>query len=213
MPKPSEPSLDGAYALETPEDNRRLYRDWAKDYDQDFAARSGYRFARLIARAYLTAGGTWPALDVGCGTGLIGADLPAGAIIDGVDISAEMLAVARDKGLYRALIEADLTARPNLGTGGYAGLLSAGTFTHGHVGPEVLAQLLDAITIGGVVAISSHSAYFASTNFQGHLDDLQRAGRICAPKMAEERIYQPGADAPPGHENDLGYVIVFNKTG
>ena len=60
MPKPSEPSLDGAYALETPEDNRRLYRDWAKDYDQDFAARSGYRFARLIARAYLTRGQSPP---------------------------------------------------------------------------------------------------------------------------------------------------------
>ena len=33
-----EPDLDSAYALETPDDNRQLYRAWAESYDADFVA-------------------------------------------------------------------------------------------------------------------------------------------------------------------------------
>jgi SAM-dependent methyltransferase len=58
----------------------------------------------------------WPALrraaDLGCGTGRTGAWLARHGVseIDGVDLTPEMLALARAKGVYRRLIEADLTA-------------------------------------------------------------------------------------------------------
>jgi len=95
------PDLEAAYSLETPDDNRRLYRDWAQTYDSDFAERSGYRSARLTAQAYLEAGGTWPLLDAGCGTGLVAESLPAGAVIDGIDISPEMLEVFKTGVFYQ----------------------------------------------------------------------------------------------------------------
>ncbi|HVZ08736.1 methyltransferase domain-containing protein [Rhodopila sp.] len=53
-----------------------------------------------------------PALDLGCGTGLMGlvlSDLPVGPIT-GVDLSPRMLAQARAKGLYADLREADILA-------------------------------------------------------------------------------------------------------
>ncbi len=52
------------------------------------------------------------AADLGCGTGRIGTWLSGRGIaaIDGVDVTPEMLAVARGKNAYRKLIEGDLRA-------------------------------------------------------------------------------------------------------
>ena len=47
-----------------------------------------------------------------------------------------MLDVAQTKGIYRALFAGDLTARLPVDDGTYAGIVSSGTFTNGHVGPE-----------------------------------------------------------------------------
>ena len=61
----NSPDLAAAYSLVTPEDNRCLYRNWATTYDEEFAIRSGYRSAELIAQAFLDAGGKGPVLDAG----------------------------------------------------------------------------------------------------------------------------------------------------
>jgi SAM-dependent methyltransferase len=56
----------------------------------------------------------WPTLrraaDLGCGTGRTGAWLQRHGVasIDGVDLTPEMLAIARSKAIYHRLIEADL---------------------------------------------------------------------------------------------------------
>ncbi|MEM8632424.1 MAG: class I SAM-dependent methyltransferase [Pseudomonadota bacterium] len=208
-----DPSLDAAYGLTSPEDNKRLYRTWAETYDTGFASESGYRFPALIAGAYLEAGGTWPAVDAGCGTGLIADFLPDEAVVDGLDISAEMLAQAGAKGRYRNLMEADLTGRLDLPGSTYAGLLSAGTFTHGHVGPEALDELLRILRPGAVCAISGNLAFYRVAGFADAFERLKNAGKITGFSAREERIYTPGANAPMGHGDDMGLVIVFRKAG
>jgi predicted TPR repeat methyltransferase len=51
----------------------------------------------------------WEILDVGCGTGLVGAALkPLARRLVGVDLSAGMLGLARERGVYDELVEADL---------------------------------------------------------------------------------------------------------
>src|SRR6266496_916875 len=52
------------------------------------------------------------AADLGCGTGRTGAWLRRHGVddIDGVDLTPEMLAVARSKGAHRRLIEGDVAA-------------------------------------------------------------------------------------------------------
>ncbi len=53
---------------------------------------------------------TWRILDAGCGTGLCGPYLhPHASYLCGVDLSSGMLAVARSRGLYHMLVEAELT--------------------------------------------------------------------------------------------------------
>lgn len=203
------PDLEAAYSLNSPDANRSLYRDWAATYDEDFARRGGYRFPLLIAQAYIDAGGKWPALDVGCGTGLVAEYLPEDAVIDGVDIAPEMLAMARRKGRYRNLIEADLTQPLALPDAPYAGMISAGTFTHGHVGPGALDELMRVLKPGAICAITGNASFFAKAGFRETFDRLIAAGTICEPTLREERIYEANATPPEGHEDDMGYVIVF----
>ena len=110
--KRGTPGLEAAYALTTPEDSRRYYGDGAERYDQEFAQTMGYVFPRLLVERFRAEGGAamTPILDVGAGTGLV-AEGPRGEglVIDAVDISRQMLAVAGAKGLYRHRIVADLT--------------------------------------------------------------------------------------------------------
>lgn len=207
----NSPDLAAAYSLVTPEDNRRLYRNWATTYDEEFAIRSGYRSAELIAQAFLDAGGKGPVLDAGCGTGLVANHLSTGMIVDGVDISPEMMEQARTKGRYRHLIEADLTNRLPFPNAAYAGLTSSGTFTHGHVGPDVLEELMRVLQPGAVCAIGGNTTFFREADFKKVFDNLVAKKVISTPTIREERIYDSGATPPDGHENDTCFVIVFNR--
>ena len=135
---PKNPDLESAYALETPEDNIRLYRSWAKTYDDDFAKDSDYILHEHVARQFANVGGFGPVLDVGAGTGLCGAALQARGIepIDGTDISQDMLDISASKGIYRSVFTGDLLAGLDVKAESYQGAVSSGTFTHGHVGPD-----------------------------------------------------------------------------
>ena len=207
----NKPGLDSAYSLETPADNKRLYRDWARTYDDEFLAESGYRYGQLIADAFKSAGGQGPVLDAGCGTGLLGEFLPLEIEIDGADISAEMLAAAKRKGRYRRLFELDLTRRLPFADGSYNGLTSSGTFTHGHVGPAALDELVRVMATGAVGAITSHSAFYETAGFAAKFDALVHLNLITQPTMKEERIYDESGSPPAGHEDDMAYIIVFRR--
>ena len=111
-----KPALDAAYALQSPEDNRRLYAEWAESYDRDFADNMGYVLPIFVADTFVKSSGRAHfdrILDVGAGTGLVGNRLAYHSIhsIDGLDISAEMLAVAFAKGCYKKMIEGNLLER------------------------------------------------------------------------------------------------------
>ncbi|SHI36838.1 class I SAM-dependent DNA methyltransferase [Wenxinia saemankumensis] len=204
------PDLERAYRLSGADDNRRLYRDWAATYDSDFTDRHGYRLPLAVAGHYMRSGGAWPCLDVGCGTGAVGAALPDGAVVDGLDLSPEMLDRARAKGIYRALHERDLGAGPDLPEGSYRGLVSSGMFTHGHVGPGALGPLLRLLVPGGIAVIAVNSEVFEGA-FDLELDRLRAAGLIGPPHREVERNYADPAKAPEGHGEDTSEVLILRR--
>ncbi len=90
-----------------------LFDDYAARFDESLVGRLGYRttseLGALLAEAAGAAQPVTLVLDLGCGTGLMGAELRDRAQrLVGVDLSSEMLAEARRKGLYDELIRADL---------------------------------------------------------------------------------------------------------
>jgi SAM-dependent methyltransferase len=206
------PDLNGAYALQTPEDCLKLYADWAESYDADFAQGMGYVLPAQVAAAFLEAGGEGPVLDVGAGTGLLAVALRGlgfSGAIDGVDLSPEMLARARQKGCYRDLIAADITRRMDLPPT-YRGVVSSGTFTHGHAGPEGLPALLAVAAPGAQFALSVNAGVWEAKGFPAALHAL--GDRVREVRLSEAPIYDGSAAArDPAHAADRALILRFAR--
>jgi len=206
---PKDPSLDAAYALTSPDDNRALYADWANTYDSGFAADMDYQLPRHVAEVFLRSGGSEPVLDVGAGTGLVAQHIRVSGpvIIDALDISRSMLDVAARKGIYRDTIEADLTQPLLIKPSVYASIVSSGTFTHGHVGPDALDELLRIAMPGAQFVLSVNAQHWAARGFETKFAQLEPV--ISGFEIVTVPIYGPGA--PEGHRDDVGHIAVFRK--
>lgn len=204
------PKVDDAYALRDAGAVRQLYADWAQTYDTGFGQSEGYQLPREVALAFVSAGGVGPVLDFGAGTGLVAEDLATFNVapVDAVDISRDMLDVAAAKGIYRDLYAADLLAEGHgIRPSSYDGIVSAGTLTLGHVGPEALLPLIELAAIGAVFALSVNTQHFAQAGFDAALADL--SDRITDLNQTEVRIYDDRADAT--HRDDTALIITFRK--
>ncbi|MGC6485412.1 MAG: class I SAM-dependent DNA methyltransferase [Candidatus Puniceispirillales bacterium] len=174
---------DEAYHLETPDDHRRYYDDWAGSYEQDFVEASGYAYPERIAALFRRIA---PQLngriaDIGCGTGVVGAALRQNGItapLDGLDISQGMLDIATEKNAYDSLYCADLTDEKTFPASRYAAMISSGTFTHGHLGPEALANLFRLATPGCFALIGINAMHFEESAFAPAFDLWQAEGMI-----------------------------------
>lgn len=203
--EPVDELLSAAYALDSPAANRTLYARWADTYDSGFVTDSGYEYHEQVAAVFAAhaldlTGRDGVVVDIGCGTGLAGQALRRRRHIpiDGIDISPEMLRQAAtkrhdDTPVYRTLIEADLTEPLDIPDDTYAGAISAGTFTHGHVGPEALREIFRIVRPGGRAAIGINAAHFIAAGFAPVLGQLAHDGRIADLRLVDAAIYG-GAD-------------------
>lgn len=207
--------LEDAYGLETPTDNVRYYRQFADIYDQQYAEQLGYIYPHMLADVFqqTAQAENTPILDIGCGTGLVAQALSEVGFnnqqIDGVDISGEMLKAADEKNLYNALFKADLTQGTKEITGQYGAIVSAGTFTFGHLGPDVLNDLISLGTAGTLYCIGVNSAYFKEQGFSSALHAMQQRGLITKPETHVKNIYVPKAGN--SHANDTATVLVYHQ--
>lgn len=149
--------LGAVYAADGADEVARSYDAWAETYEADMA-KAGYRHPAvclaLLAR-HLPKGAA-PVLDAGCGTGLLGdwLGLVGYPEVDGLDLSDGMLAVAARKRCYRTLHKLALGSALPFADGAYAGIVSAGVFTTGHVGADALGELARICRAGGVLVVT-----------------------------------------------------------
>ena len=203
--------LENAYKLSTPADNIDYYRQFSPFYDTDFVEQMGYRYPKVIADAYrkLATTADVPVADIGCGTGLVAAEL--GVLpedIDGMDISPAMLGVARERRLYRNLYEVDLTGHLGMFSRLYGAVLSAGTFTHGHLGPAPLRNLLEIARPGGLFIIGINRVHYEKEGFRDVLGAMTRDRRISEVEIEEAKIY---SRADHDHSEDRAFIIQYRK--
>ena len=131
-----------------------------------------------------------------------------GHTVDALDITPEMLEVARGKGLYRSLMLGDLTKVLEIPDGSYDAVISCGTFTHGHVGPECFPELLRITRPGAVFACGTIAPVLDGAGFGSALARMVAAGQITPVAFRDIAIYE-GADHP--HKDDRGLVMVFRR--
>ena len=180
--------LDEAYSVKTSEDSRRLYAQWAATYNETFIKANDYVYPRTIAQKFdelIPKSDIQTVVDIGCGTGAVGsylANLRPDLKITGLDISPEMLAEAAkikridDSPVYNDLSEVDLTIElPKISLDA---MISAGTFTHGHLGAETFISLIALVRAKGWLVIGINSKHFSSQGFGVALINAHDQGLI-----------------------------------
>ena len=198
LPHNEQELLRRAYGLSSDEESRALYRDWARTYDRTMLQGLHYQSPKLLAERLTTLlpTDTTLVLDVGCGTGLAGQELAARGFvhIDGIEISPEMMAVARERGAYRQLVCADLNTRLPFADGAYQGAICCGTFTSGHVRAHCLDELLRVLAIGAAFVFTVKMQVWESYGFKDKLAQLHDAGSLDSLSIAPDRLYADSAE-------------------
>lgn len=198
--------LDRAYEIDGPEEAKALYGKWADTYDSEFGAGWGYIAPREIARIYREeTRGNEPVLDIGAGTGLVAEHLN-GLTVDAIDITPEMLEVAARKGLYQSRFVGDLLKPLEFGDNTYGGVISCGTFTHGHVGPDCLPELLRITWPGALFVCGTIPAVLDGAGFGSALATLVAEQKITPVTFRQIDIYDKDTHE---HFGDKGLVMVF----
>ncbi len=180
-------SLDG-----DPNKLAAYYDKWASEYDADVSSH-GYGLPTMMVsllRQVTQLDLDYPqllspdcaVLDVGCGTGLVGVELAAAGYtnLTGIDLSDEMIKVARSRNIYTNLIAGvDITQPAPAALRSSADVVTiAGVFTVGHVPPEALAVVSTMVRPGGIVLASTRAAYFQNTNYQAFSDSMLEDGNL-----------------------------------
>ncbi len=153
----TEKYLDKAYSARDADATRALYDGWAASYEAEIAE-NGYvtpgRSAAALAQCVEDK--TIPLLDFGCGTGLSGLALGMAGFttIDGVDVSADMMEVAKAKNVYRSLQQIEAGQLPNHKPGDYAAIAAIGVIGAGAAPISVFDQLMTALGKGGKLVFS-----------------------------------------------------------
>ena len=171
--------LDKAYGARDTESTRKLYDDWSASYEAEVAD-NGYATPGRCAEALAGCMGDLdlPVLDFGCGTGLSGLALKLAGFttIDGLDLSAEMLRGAAEKGIYRELGQVD--ADPSLGhePGDYAAVAAIGVIGAGAAPIELFDTLMDGLAKGGKFVFSFNDHALDDPVNEGKLNAYLEAG-------------------------------------
>jgi ubiquinone/menaquinone biosynthesis C-methylase UbiE len=189
--------LGAVYDAKGTEAVAELYDKWAASYDAEMAE-AGYQhpqacvalFARHVMR------GSAPVLDAGAGTGLIGQWLQTLGYpeVEALDISKGMLDIARRKGLYADYHQLALGGALPFADGAYAGVISAGVFTSGHVGVEGLNELIRICAVGGAVVLTVKCLLWEN-GFKARVDELVSSGVIEIAELTEPYVSMPGEAA------------------
>lgn len=188
----------------TVEETQKIYADWAGTYDKD-VAEWGYATPGRVAMALrqCEANLAKPVLDYGCGTGLCGMALKALGfdVVDGTDISAEMLAQAEAHAVYRHLWKGEPGTLGTIKTGDYRSIAACGVVSLGAAPPETLDILIDALGPGGLLAFSYNEATMADRRYTDRLD-----AAVLAPDL-EVAFEEEGPHLPAKNMTSTVYVL------
>lgn len=171
------------------------YDDWAETYDETLAKwhyQAPQDTCELLVpqlRQYSRI------LDVGCGTGLLAEALgKAGEyIVDGMDISAASLKLAKQRGNYASLMQHDLQDIPlPVEDDTYDAAASVGVLTYIEDAEALLRDLCRCVRAGGAIVFTQRSDLWAERQFGETIERLEKDGEWKIQQVSQPKKYLPG---------------------
>ena len=171
---------DTATNAKSSQEIEEIYDNWAEDYERRILS-YGYSTPAVTAGFF----GRYvnpedgAVLDAGAGTGITGAVLAPLGYRDlvGIDVSAKMLELAREKGVYGDLRQMELGGRLDFPSDAFAAIVSTGVFAAGHAPPESFEDLIRVTKPGGHAIFSVRTDVYLEGGFKEKQEALEREGR------------------------------------
>ena len=177
-----------ATSAESSQEIVEIYDGWAEDYERRILS-NGYSTPAVAAGFFgrYVEPGDGPVLDAGAGTGIMGAILaPLGyEDLDGIDVSRNMLELARSKGAYGDLRQMELGRRLDFPDDAFAAVVSTGVFAAGHAPPESFDELIRVTKPGGHMIFSVRTDVYLDGGFKEKQEALEREGKWQLVEMTE----------------------------
>ena len=158
----------------------KVYRDWAEkyDYDNDHVLGTVSQPKSVALLSTRLKDKSVKIIDIGCGTGLVGKNLKAEGFLyfDGIDISEDMLSIAKSRG-YTNLFLGSLNKQLPLLTDSYDCAMCIGVFTHGHVSSDRFNELCRIIKPGGYLCFTVNEGVFDKYGFKEMITEFEANNR------------------------------------
>jgi predicted TPR repeat methyltransferase len=135
------------------------------------------------------------ALDMGCGTGMVGAALKVRGVAEiiGIDASAGMIEIAKQKNCYDQIIHMYLgkpSAYPAKLRSRFDIITAAAILAEGHLGVEVFDEMIHSLKRGGYAIFTTREMYLDKYNYRHAIEELERRGFWKKVKESKFQKYQ-----------------------
>ena len=186
-------TIHQSHKIENKEKLKEYYKTWSSTYDNDVRSceyNGPETITNILIRNFNIYGSS--ILDVGCGTGLLAEYLNKDKyqiLIDGIDISNEMIEIASKRNYYNSLSIVDVFDITSQQVKKYDYAISAGMFTHNHVGPKAIENILNYLENDGVFIFTVRNSFREKENFQELIVDLLKRGKISKFTTIENQNY------------------------
>ncbi|NEQ75306.1 MAG: class I SAM-dependent methyltransferase [Okeania sp. SIO2C9] len=196
----TRPWLSGICDTQSTEELKNKYDSWAKTYDADVKDDWSFmpaNIARTLSKLLPQKDAT--ILDAGAGTGLVGQALAQQGYtnLTAVDLSEKMLAIAKEREVYKALHHSNLEDSQIFSNSvTFDAIIAAGVFAYAHAGLEVLNNLFGLLKEEGI---------FLLTIREDYRSEMQMALAQLPWRLVSED------DFPIYDEVKLMYLLAFKK--
>ena len=153
---------------------KQHYKYWADDYDQDLV-NWGYAYPSQLKKVMsqdIQVKKDSKILDAGCGTGLVAqvlSDMNFKNIV-GLDYSKDMLKIAKNKKIYKRLIQESLNKKTSLRSNQFDIVLCTGVLTSGHVGAKAINELIRVTKNKGYLILSIAESIYEKLGFKYEIE-------------------------------------------
>ena len=159
----TRPWLSGICDTQSIDELKNKYDSWANTYDADVGKDWSFMpsaIAQTVSK--LLSNKNAAILDAGAGTGLVGQALAEKGYtnLTAVDLSEKMLAIAKDRKVYKRLYQGNLEDNSIFrDSANFDAIIAAGVFAYAHAGVEILHNLFSLLKKEGLFLFTIREDY------------------------------------------------------